>query len=66
MFDAGASAAALRAVHGYLDTLGYLKEASIADTGYIGYFGIAVSQYVQYSHMGSIANTGYSIADTGY
>jgi hypothetical protein len=21
---------------------------------------------VQYSHMGSIANTGYSIADTGY
>ena len=55
-----------REAHGYLDTLGYLKKASIADTGYIGYIGIAHTQYCAYLHRSSIADTGYCIADTGY
>ena len=48
-----------------LDALGYLK-CSIAHTGYLAILLVLhILQYVQYSHMGSIARTGYSIADTG-
>ena len=55
-----------RATHGYMDTLGYFQMCSIADTGYIGYLGIAHTQNCTYLHMSSIADTGYCIADTGY
>ena len=39
---------------------------SIADTGYLGYLGIAHTHNCTYLHMSSIADTGYCIADTGY
>ena len=55
-----------RQTHGYLDTLRYFQMSSIADTGYNGYLGIADTQYCGYLDMSSIADTGYSIADTGY